>query len=367
MANRSRSQCRDRYIDEQGVAGIERPKYIDLRSDTTTRPTKEMRLAMATAEVGDDSYGDDPTVNRLQQLAAAIIGKEEALYLPSGVMANEIAVMAWTQRGDEIIGETDCHIIANESPSPAILAQVVSRPLASVRGAMDPEEVRRTIRKPHPRAPRTAMITIENTHNASGGCVVPVDNVKAISEVGKAAGVPLHLDGARIFNAAVAAGADVKDWTQHADSVMFCLSKGLCAPVGSMLAGSHDFIMTAKRCRKIVGGGMKQAGIIAAAGIVGLEKMVGRLGDDHRRARELAIGLVKMPCVELDIDTVQTNMVRFRVTGKQSAHEVMARMRERGVLFNAEGAGIRLVTHNDIDDEGVATALAAFADVLAGA
>jgi len=338
---------------------------VDLRSDTVTKPTMEMRMAMALAEVGDDSYGDDPTVNRLEELAARLAGKEAAVYLPSGVMANEIAVMAWTSRGDEIIGEADCHIILNESPSPAILAQVVSRPLPSFRGAMDPAAVAAAIRPAHPRAPRTGLVCLENTHNASGGCVLPLHNLAAVAAVAHAAGVPVHLDGARMFNAAVTLGVDVQEITRHADSVMFCLSKGLCAPVGSMLAGTREFIAEARRCRKIVGGGMKQSGIIAAAGLIALTKMTSRLAADHARARRLAEGLAPLPGVQLDLETVQTNMVRLAVDGPVDAAETLAAdLGEQGILFNAHGRSIRLVTHNDIDDAGVERALAAFAAAL---
>jgi len=323
---------------------------IDLRSDTVTKPTQEMREAMARAEVGDDVYGEDPTVNKLEALGAQMVGKEAALFVPSGTMGNQLAIMSWTQRGDEIIIEAQSHIYMYEVGAPAVLSQAQTRPVEGTYGVMDPEEVRLAIRKPNIHFPRTSLICLENTHNRSGGCVIPIDNMKAIYEIAKESKVNVHLDGARVFNAAVALGVDARELTRWTDSVQFCLSKGLCAPVGSLLAGPREFIDRARKYRKMLGGGMRQAGIIAAAGIVALEKMVSRLAEDHANARLLAEGLRQIPGLFIDMKTVQTNMVVVGTKGLgMDGPGFVSLMKPYGVLFNADlPYRVRMVTHHDV-------------------
>lgn len=330
-------------------------EIIDLRSDTVTKPTPEMRLAMAQAEVGDDVYGEDPTVNRLQELGAKMVGKEDALFIPSGTMGNQVAIMSWTSRGDEIIVEEQAHIINYEVGAPAVLSQVQTRPIKGFRGAMDPEEVKAAIRKPNVHFPRTGLICLENTHNRSGGCVLPLENMRAIHEIAAASGVPVHLDGARVFNAACALGVDVKEITRYCDSVQFCLSKGLCAPVGSLLAGPKEFIARARKYRKMLGGGMRQAGILAAAGIIALTKMTLRLQEDHDNAKRLAKGILEVNGLSVDMETVQTNMVAVSTRGLGvDGPEFAALMKQYGVLFNADlPYRVRLVTHNDVTAEDI--------------
>ncbi|QUL98079.1 MAG: low-specificity L-threonine aldolase [Candidatus Fermentithermobacillus carboniphilus] len=334
-------------------------RVIDLRSDTVTKPTPEMREAMARAEVGDDVYGEDPTVNRLEALGAEMVGKEAAVFVPSGTMGNQISVMSWTERGDEIILESQSHIYMYEVGATAVLSQVQVRPIPGHYGAMDPEEVALAIRKPNIHFPRTRLICLENTHNRSGGCVVPLDNMKRIYEIAKEKGVFVHLDGARVFNAAVALGVDVKEITKYADSVQFCLSKGLCAPVGSLVAGPRTFVDRARKYRKMLGGGMRQAGILAAAGIIALEKMTKRLHEDHANAKRLAEGLSRIPGLGIDMASVQTNMVAVSTRGLgMDGPEFVALMKPHGVLFNADlPYRVRMVTHNDVTAEDIDEAI----------
>lgn len=336
-----------------------------MRSDTVTRPTPEMREAMFRAEVGDDVYGEDPTVNRLEELGASMVGKEAAVFVPSGTMGNQVSIMSHTQRGDEIIMEEMAHIFTYEVGAPAVLAGVQIRTIRGTYGVMDPEEVERAIRKPNIHFPRTSLICLENTHNRSGGCVIPIENMKAIYEIAGRYGVRVHLDGARVFNAAVALGVDVKEITRYCDSVQFCLSKGLSAPVGSLVAGSRDFVERARKARKMLGGGMRQAGILAAAGIVALTKMVGRLKEDHDNARFLAEKLVGVPGLFIDMKTVQTNMV---VVGTRElgvdGPEFVAALRRRGVLCNADlPYRVRLVTHREVSRADVEEAAGIIAEV----
>ncbi len=326
-------------------------KIIDLRSDTVTHPTPEMREAMARAEVGDDVYGEDPTINRLEALGAEMVSKEAALFVPTGTMGNQVSIMAWTNRGDEIIVESNAHIFMYEAGGPAVLSGVQVRTVPGTRGAMDPEDVKAAIRPNDLHCPRTSLICLENTHNRSGGCVVPLENMKAIYGPAKEQGLAVHLDGARVFNAAAALGVDVRQITQYTDSVQFCLSKGLCAPVGSLVAGPEDFIDKARKARKILGGGMRQAGVLAAAGIVALEKMTKRLAEDHDKAQKLAKGLAEIPGLDIDMATVQSNMVMVETRGTgMDASEFSALMKRYGVLFNSSTQyKVRMVTHNDVD------------------
>lgn len=330
-------------------------KIIDLRSDTVTKPTPEMREAMANAEVGDDVYGEDPTVNRLEALGAHMVGKEAAVFVPTGTMGNQTSIMAWTHRGDEIILESSAHIYMYEVAGPAVLSQAQVKPVTGRYGAMDPDDVKAAIRVPNIHFPKTTLICLENTHNRSGGCVVPLENMKAIYELAKSQGISVHLDGARVFNAATTLGVDVKEITQYADSVQFCLSKGLCAPVGSLVAGPKDFIDRVRKARKLLGGGMRQAGILAAAGIIALEKMVHRLGEDHENAKRLAVGLSEIPGLYIDMASVQSNMVAVGTKGTgMDEFEFSSFLKSIGVLANASlPYTVRMVTHHDVNSQDI--------------
>ena len=341
-------------------------KLSDFRSDTVTRPTESMRRAMAEAVVGDDVLGDDPTVQELEVLAAAIMGKEAALFVPSGTMGNSVAVKAWTHELEEVIVEARSHIFNMESTHLTFISRVTPRPLASRRGAMDPDEVEANIRTPSVHTPQTSLICVENTHNNWSGAVLPLANLKALRAVADRNGVRLHMDGARIFNASTASGIPVKEYAALADSVMFCLSKGLSAPVGSMLAGPRDFIDYARRIRKALGGGMRQVGVLAAPGIIALTEMTGRLGQDHARAKKLASVIAGLPGVKLDPAEVETNIIIFELAHPRvSIPEFIGELRKRRVLALAPFGGVRFVTHKDIDDEDVERAIAAFQEILA--
>ncbi len=337
----------------------------DFRSDTVTRPTERMRKAMAEAEVGDDVLGDDPTVQKLESLAAQIMGKEAGLFVPSGTMGNSVAVKTWTREFEEVIVEARSHIFNMESTHLTFISRVTPRPLPSVRGAMDPEDVERNIRHPSVHLPRTSLVCVENTHNNWSGAVLPLENLKALRRVVDRYGVKLHMDGARIFNASVASGVPVREYAALADSVMFCLSKGLAAPVGSMLVGDRDFIDYARRVRKALGGGMRQAGVLAAPGIIALTEMPSRLGEDHRLAKKLAAGLALLPGVKLNADEIETNIVIFGFSHPTvSISEFLSALRQRKVLALATAGGVRFVTHKDVDDEDVERALEAMAEIL---
>jgi len=341
-------------------------QYSDFRSDTVTKPTEKMRRAMAEAVVGDDVLGDDPTVQELESLAAQIMGKEAALFVPSGTMGNAVAVKVWTRELDEVIVEARSHIYNMESTHMTFISRVTPRPIASNRGVMDPGEVEKNIRKPSVYIPRTSLICVENTHNNWSGAVVPLENIKAIREVADRQEIKLHLDGARIFNASTASGVPVKAYAALADSVMFCLSKGLSAPVGSLLVSKKEVIDYARRIRKALGGGMRQVGVLAAPGIVALTEMVGRLHEDHERAMKLALGFAGLPGIILNPAEIQTNIVLFGFShSKLSIPDFLAKLKERGILGLAAPGGIRFVTHKDVGDEDVAKALAAFREILA--
>ena len=343
-------------------------EYIDLRSDTVTQPTPEMREAMAKAEVGDDVYGDDPTVNRLQEMAAEMTGHEAGLFVASGTMGNLAAVLAHCQRGDEVILGKEAHTYRYEAGGVSVLGGVHSCQLPNQPdGSIALDDIQAAIRADDPHQPITRLIALENTHNRCGGTYQSVEYTRQVTEFAHARGLKVHLDGARVFNAAAALGVNVRELTAPVDSVTFCLSKGLSAPVGSVLCGSQEFIKKAHRARKLLGGGMRQAGVLAAAGIVALEKMVPRLGEDHARARTLAEGLSENRGLLLDAGTPATNMVFMNLAEdvSLSAAEVAEKMKARGVLVGAAGARrFRLVTHYWIDDESVERAVAAFSDVL---
>ncbi len=336
-------------------------KYIDLRSDTVTLPTKEMRDSIYHAQVGDDVYGEDPSINRLEKMAADILGKEAAMFVASGTQGNQICVMTHTQPGDEIILEEKCHIITYEVGGIARLAGVQARLLPGKKGVMDPSEIETSIREDDIHQPKTTLICLENTHNRAGGTVIPLDILKDTHEVAKKHNIPIHMDGARIFNAATYLKLPVKEIARYADSVMFCLSKGLCAPVGSIVVGSKDFISKARKFRKMLGGGMRQAGFLAAAGIVALEKMSTRLNEDHDNARLLAQGLSRIPGIVIDMDTVQTNIVICDISGlKMTASEFSAKLHEKGILINGGyTSAVRFVTHYWIKKEDIETTLEA--------
>jgi threonine aldolase len=338
----------------------------DFRSDTVTRPTPEMRRAMAEAVVGDDVLGDDPTVQELEALAAGIMGKEAALFVPSGTMGNSVAVKAWTHELEEVIVEARSHIYNMESTHLTFISRVTPRPLGSRRGAMDPDEIEANIRKPSVYVPQTSLVCVENTHNNWSGAVLPLANLKAVRAVADKHGIKMHMDGARIFNASTASGIPVKDYAALADSVMFCLSKGLAAPVGSMLAGPRKFIDYARRVRKALGGGMRQVGVLAAPGIIALTEMTGRLGQDHARAKKLASAVSGLPGVRLNLADVETNIVIFGLAHPRvSIAQFLAELQKRRVLALAPFGGVRMVTHKDIDDEDVERAIAAFHEILA--
>jgi len=337
-------------------------KPVDLRSDTVTRPTPEMYEAMASAPLGDDVLGDDPTVMMLEAEAAQMVGKEAALFVPSGTMGNQIALASHCNRGEAILIEEEAHILYYEVGAPALIAGVVSWTIPSTLGVMDPADVEKRILKSNLHTPGTTLLCLENSHNRGGGTVIPLATMVAYREVADRAGIKVHLDGARVFNAAVALGVPAKDITKHVDSVNFCLSKGLRSPVGSLLCGPAEFIDRARIWRKRLGGGMRQAGILAACGLVSLRRYVDRLADDHRRARALAVGLSELSGLTIDWDRVQTNMVLVGVTG--SAERWAAELREAGVwCFPVGPSRLRLVTHADVDDTDVERAVTAFATV----
>lgn len=336
-------------------------KYIDLRSDTVTMPTQEMREAMYRAEVGDDVYGEDPTVNKLEEMAASMLGKEAAMFVTSGTQGNQVCVMTHTRPGDEIILEEKCHIITYEVGGIGYLSGVQARLIKGLHGAMNPEDIEAAIREDDIHQPRTSLICIENTHNRAGGTVIPLDMMQRTYEVARRHNVPIHMDGARIFNAAAYLKVPAKEIAKYADSVMFCLSKGLCAPVGSMVAGSREFISRARKFRKMMSGGLRQAGFLAAAGIVALEKMTGRLQQDHDNARLLAEGLSAVPGIGIDMDTVQTNIVICDIGGlHMTGGDLSRRLFERGVKVNGGSSpSVRFVTHHGIEKQDVEKAIEA--------
>ena len=325
-----------------------------------------MREAMANAVVGDDQYGEDPTVRELELLAARMLGKEDAVYVASGTMGNLVALLAHCGRGDEVIMGDECHIFWYESGGAAALGGMPFNLLPNGRmGELDLERVRKAIRAMRPGYPRTGVICIENTQNRCGGTVLPLDYLAELHEVASANGVPVHMDGARIFNAAAATDTPADEIARHADSVQFCLSKGLAAPVGSIVAGSAEFIQGARAGRKIVGGAMRQAGVIAAAGLVALQTMVDRLPEDHRRARRLAEGLADIDGITIDLAAVQSNIVIFNVEPACEQAAFVAAMKDAGVLISNYGTrGVRMVTHYEIDDAAIETALSAAGEVL---
>lgn len=337
---------------------------IDLRSDTVTRPTAAMRRAMAEAEVGDDVYGEDPTVNRLEQRAAEILGKEAALFVPTGTMGNTIAVKLLTEHGQEVICEARGHVFNYELSMVAWFAGCVVRPIHSDDGILRWEQIHRQIRPLGPHAAPTGCVEIENTHNMAGGTVYPLPVIEEICEESHKLGLKVHMDGARVFNASAATGCPVSAIAKNVDTVMFCLSKALGAPVGSMVVGTREAMAKGRLYRKRLGGGMRQAGILAAAGLIALEEMPGRLHEDHANARLLAQGLSRVPGIQVDPARVETNIVIFDIgaTGI-STSDFSAKLKERGVLANGVNAReMRMVTHYDVTRAECERALDALRD-----
>jgi len=340
---------------------------IDLRSDTVTKPTPAMRRAMMEAEVGDDVYGEDPTVNRLEQRAAEITGKEAALFVPTGTMGNTIAVKLLTEHGQEVICDSRAHLLDYEMSMVAWFSGCVVRAIQTADGILSWDEIRRQIKPLNPYSAPTGLVAIENTHNMHGGTVYPMRTVHEICGGVHERGLKIHLDGARIFNAAAALGMPVREIAAPADTVMFCLSKGLGAPAGSLVAGPANLIAKGRLYRKRLGGGMRQAGVLAAAGLVALEETPKRLFDDHCNAKFLGEGLARIPGIHIDPRKVATNIAVFDVAGTGIVPaEISTRLKQRGVLINAiNERQMRAVTHYDVDREACAQALAAVAEAVA--
>jgi len=340
---------------------------IELRSDTFTKPTEEMRRAMAEAEVGDDVFGEDPTVQKLETMAAERLGKEAGLFVTSGTQGNLASLLSHCGRGDEVILGDQAHIFMYEQGGSAALGGVHPRSVPTQPdGTLDLDDVKAAIRGDNQHFPISRLIGIENTHNRCGGTALGMEYMKSLGALAKEYELAVHLDGARIFNAAIGLGVDIKDLVADVDSVTFCLSKGLGAPVGSVICGSKEFIARAFRARKVLGGGMRQAGIIAAAGVVSLEKMVDRLADDHANAATLAAGLAELPGIEVDDVACRTNMVYFHVSrNDMSAADLAERMTARGVrMLSLDPARIRLVVSCEVNSEDIKTALGVFSEVL---
>ena len=345
------------------------PGRIDLRSDTVTLPTEEMRRAMAAAELGDDVYGEDPTVNRLEARAAEIFGREAALFVPTGSMGNQIAIKLHTRPGQEIICEQRGHIFNYEMAMLSWFSGCIVRPIAAPQGLLSWDLIAPKIAPNIYYVAQTGLISLENTHNMAGGTITPPEVMDDICDRAHERRIPVHLDGARVFNASAALGSPVAELTRKFDSVMFCLSKGLGAPVGSLLVGSKDFIAAARSTRKALGGGMRQAGVLAAAGLIALEKGPARLHEDHENARFLAEGLAQIPGIKLDLSTVQTNIVIFDVTGTGMAStDITTKLKERNVIAGTVNPElIRFVTHCDVTRADCEEALRAMEAVCAKA
>ncbi|MBN1807781.1 MAG: aminotransferase class I/II-fold pyridoxal phosphate-dependent enzyme [Planctomycetes bacterium] len=332
----------------------------DLRSDTVTKPTEKMKRAGMTAELGDDVMRDDKTTILLEKTAAEITGKEDALFVTSGTQGNLLALSVHSEPGSEIIMDEQSHTFVHEQGGVARIALCQPVTLPMKRGMMDLDRVREKVRAEDIHHPRTSVIECENTHNRAGGVPLEMEYLKGLRRIADECGAKVHMDGARIFNASVATGIAVKEYAAEADSVMFCLSKGLCCPIGSILAGPAEFVAKARRMRKVLGGGMRQVGFIAAAGIVALEEMVERLAEDHRRARVLGEAVAGMPGLSVDLESVRTNMVYFSVE-KGPASELVERLAAEKVLCFAEGDNrqIRMVCHKDVDDDDIDRAVEA--------
>jgi threonine aldolase len=334
-------------------------QVIDLRSDTVTKPSLAMRRAMAEAEVGDDVFGDDPTVNKLQERVAMMLGKEAALFVPSGTMANTIAILSHTQLGDEVIVERESHTFCYEVAAASVFGGVQLNTIVGNSGILDADQIAKEIREANVHMPPTRLICLENTHNRGGGKIYPIEKIKAIHELASQRGLKMHLDGARLFNASVASGISPSDYAKYFDSVMFCFSKGLGAPVGSIVVGSKVFIERAHRFRKMLGGGMRQVGILAAAALYALENNVSKLAQDHENAKLLANELAKLKGFQIDPEQVETNIVVFDISkAGYSGAQVVEKLKQRGVLMIPFGATlVRAVTHLDVSNEDMKRAI----------
>jgi threonine aldolase len=350
-------------IEEENVMSAF--ENIDYRSDTVTLPTEEMLEAIRHTNLGDDVFREDQTVNRLEQLAAEKMGKEAALLVTSGTQANLISLMSNSNRGKLVILEAESHIYWYEAGGISIIAGLFPWPLKSAFGILDPEDVEAAIRPRNIHFPEPSLICIENTHNRHGGIIINPHQIEAISEVTHKHDLKLYMDGARIFNAAVALKVDVKEFTKHVDNLMFCLSKGLCCPVGSLLVGTSDFIERSRKFRKVLGGGMRQAGIIAAPGIVALERMIDRLEEDHRNARRLAERIAKIKGIQIDLNRVQTNIVCFDITDLGTSSELfVSKLKENGILaLTLTENKVRMVTHRGIEEEHIEKAIAVIENI----
>jgi len=344
-------------------------RIIDLRSDTVTKPTLKMRQAMMEAEVGDDGFGEDPTTNKFEKMAAERLGKEDALFVASGVMGNLIAIMVYTKPGDGLICDKKAHINTLASGNTAALAGVTICPLdVDESGRFDMEELESCINLDDTRFPKTSLIVLENTNNLAGGTVVTPEETSKIYKIAKKYGLKLHLDGARIFNSAIAQGVDVAELTKDCDSVMFCISKGLASPVGSIIAGTKEFIAEARRKRKMLGGGMRQTGVLAACGIIALEEMIDRMKEDHDNARYLAEGLAGIEGFSINLDTVQTNIIYFKFElPKVSCKRFVEDVSEKGVytVYLERDYG-RMVTHKDLNRSDIDYALEVIKNTVSG-
>jgi threonine aldolase len=341
---------------------------IDLRSDTLTRPSQAMRQAMAGAEVGDDVFGEDPTVNRLQDRVAELLGKESALFVASGTMGNQLCIKTHTRAGDELIAEAGAHVFFYETAGAAFLSSVQIFQVKGTRGVLAIDDVKQAIRPDIYYMPKTRLLCLENTHNRAGGTVYPLQEFSAIARCAHEAGLCVHLDGARLWNASVASGVSPAEYCRHVDSVSVCLSKGLGAPVGSVIAGTKDFIEEARHFRKIFGGGMRQAGVLAAAGMFALDHNVQRLAEDHERALGFANTVGALPGIAIDMATVQTNIVIMDVRGTGTgAGEWAKRFADAGTrVSQASDHTLRAVTHLDVTAQDVTDAAAAIVRVVGG-
>ena len=342
-------------------------EVIDLRSDTVTMPSDEMREAACDAELGDDVFGEDPTVNRLQETAAQLTGKEAGLFVSSGTMGNLVCMLAHCRRGEEVILGDRSHMFLNECGSIATVGGIHPHTIPNQPdGTMQIEEIKTAIRGDNDHWPRTRAICLENTHNRCYGAPLTPEYMKSVSELARAKGLIVHLDGARIFNAVVALGVDVKEFTRHVDSLSFCLSKGLAAPVGSVVCGSEEFIAEARRNRKVLGGGMRQAGIIAAPGLVALDKMIDRLTDDHANARRLAEGIASIPGLSIDLSLVKTNIVYFDIAKDNvNVDQIKAGLEKKGIKALPTGpTRFRMVTHYGIEAEDIDKALSVLSAIM---
>lgn len=340
-------------------------KPIDLRSDTVTKPSLAMRSAIMEAEVGDDVYGEDPTVNKLQEKVAKMFGKEEALFVPTGVMGNQVCIRTHTNHGDEIIADEDSHIFVYENAAPAALSGVSIKTIPNRMGVITAEQIQTAIRPKAYYIPKTKLICLENTHGRSGGTIFPIEEIKKISLFARERNIKLHLDGARIWNASVASGISLSEYAKYFDSISVCLSKGLGAPIGSVIVGNKDFIDRALVYRKMFGGGMRQVGIIASAGLYAIENNIHRLAEDHKKAKLLADGLKKLKSFKIVPESVQTNMVIADIQSEKTQEEVISLLKIKGILLTPERHNsIRAVTHLDVSFDEINRAVQIFQTIF---